>query len=1646
MNKIDWLKLLKDRRVWAAGAAAVFIAILVTALAVTKIDFKPADTNSSGIAPDTEFHLNLSGSLTVEKLRKKIVFEPDIGYDLTQTAPNAFTVKPFKPLAANSTVKIRVLSKNFTYHVRNALLLSSFFPADNGRKVPVSTGIEFYFNSDDVTLKNFRDALKIEPAVEGEVTLGDGRFVFYPTEEFKFNTMYTVKLSPPLISKSGAELEKETSFSFVTISEEDQQTEHLFSLSGNGTMNALTSETPLVQAYIDEGIAAANTKVGVKLYRFDNVQNYVKQLRRNAEEPRYKYDTTTIDTKELTEYASFDITPIRAIDDDSRRYGAQWLLQLPETLPEGWYAAEFSLPYSHKQIVRQLFMQVSDLSVFHMITENNLLVWVNDATTGKPVPNAKLEVTGAYRAEATTGEDGTAHIADGVFVNTENEQEASDGTTFTVTANGKTFADLGYYYSYEEQKEREARKYMSYVFTDRPIYHTTDTIQVWGVVRPRSSSTPLPKTLTLKLSNGAAEQKITPQKNGVFSAEIKFENISSQIWTGLLLQIDNEIELDRKYLRIEDFVKPVYTAETAPEKPIYILDESKTAYVTLDVSTFDGTPASEFAANFNSWSEEIKASNEKGFKTDAQGHLRTSVEITENLNTWYPKSYGYSFSNNDAQDENFEQYGEVYAIHRDVMLQGKAVFKDKNIQVNINTNQIDISNIKTSDDLWEPDALKGKALNQEVTAKLHKIYYTKKRVGTHYDFINRVSVNSYTYVEHNDIVDIRSFTTEAGKYMLKDLPLSDNENCYYLELITQDSKNRPVVTEVYLGSPYFYDEYQDDGTHRYILNKKAAVTADDAIEKNGKFYFSSINHVRSRFKDNENVTFVLEDNDTPVKEMKGRILYAVVQDNYSNITLTEQPEITLPFTEQLLPNYVVTGAYFDGKHVFALEDKYMHFSPEQRELDIKLETDKKSYRPADNMNVTATVKNKQSGKPVSDASVVISVVDEAIFALEEQSINILDSLYTSIYYPNIQKYTSYMQGSYNGPGEKGGGGGDAMRTDFKDTAYFSTAKTNSDGKAIFSCKLPDNITSWRLTSLALTDNLHAGSTKTNVSATKDYFVLPIVSKQILQGDDFTVGLRSAGVSVADTDETNYTVTISSKNSNKTKQIGSTVRKYAGVSFDKLGIGDYTVTIKGECGRYSDTVQFPFSVIKSGVEVSLVKTFELKNGIHLEPLRYPVSMAVYDKAYRNYNAVLSSILRASHGGRADMRLARKYAAIKFQQEGASWYDTAALEDSISDISTGVISLLPYSKPDIELTSQAYLALPQFMNAKGLKELNFDDVGEFEGTKSAFHLLQALSGNTIAADLPKRLGSDTSLDYVDKMYLATALAVSGDEKTAGEWYDKLVKPNLTELEGISGEKAYYIPQQEKRSKEDCTAAASMLATVLSTDHADYLARFLADKKSYYKPYLFEQLLYLTRFKANDSNKAKFSYVLDGKTITETLDRGTKYITLTKDQLNNADFKVLSGHVFADVYYAGTPEQTADSSRKKIGLTKRIEAVDGGEIKFGSVVRITLTPNLSALDANIGETQLVIDDYIPSGMRFERYESKDYQNMRGWYLNSRQGQRLQFTAYGAGSSSGLYPIIYYARCAASGNYVVESAYINSEYADTWGASDRSTVAINE
>lgn len=1619
--------------------------------AKSRIEIVPDRTEGTDILPDTSFTVRTEADVTPAQLRELLRFEPGKSYHVEQLEDGGFSVRPTGGFAPDSEAAVRYGDQVFRFHVANRLTVRACFPAEGSERVPTNTGIEILFNQPEVSLQMVDRAVTVDPPVSLRIGGGwdNGRFSFYPEEDLKPDTRYTVTVNPPLTSQSGAELAEPFHFSFTAVSPQQTMAEQKFRISGTATsINTLTDEPPFLEVYLDEDavMVEEEPKASVTVYRFDGWEPYYEHLLglQQAQNNYYKQAPSTLllDTGGLEQAAQFEA----ALVQGNSNWATTRLLLFPEPLPEGWYLAEIGLEVDGFPLKRQILVQSSDLSVFFMRMSDDLVLWLNDAATGGPVADASFEMAGSFAASGRTDADGVLHIPDGQLQlergsTWDGVMSGEENSIFRITAGDRTFIDASFLYSDQTVKttEYDPRDYYSYLYCDRPIYRTTDTVRVWGVVRPRDPAVGMPEEVTVRLLDGEAEQAVQPQKNGTFTASLSFSGLRSNDWGWLELWL-GDTSLCNTSLRVEDFVKPVYTTEAYTDRPIYLSEENPSVQVIVDVATFDGTPASNLAVNISGNSEGLADTDSENtvVLTDAQGRAVSNKLILADENSWRPQSYYYSVDNADAESESFSYWQWVQVIHRDLMLQPRKIADG---QVEVSANRIDLSRVTSAEQAGDVELLRGAPVSCEAEAEIHRVYFEAEKTGSYYDHISHTRKDTFSYQQRDEITETRILRIENGVGKLTELPSKGQNDYYYLLVRAQDSHGKPVE-ETCMLTAGVYRYQNENGEHRYMFERLPG--PDTEITD----YYQAW---QNEFQDGETVTFQLSDNDQPVESMTGRVLYSLAQKEFGQPVVTDQGHITLPFSESLLPSYAVAGGYFDGKHIYALQTNQMRFDPARRELEITLTPDQESYQPGDPVALEARVVNKQTGTPAGNAAIALGVADEAVFAMQEQYVNLLDGYYSwTDHYAYVQTYTSYEQKNYGGGHEKGGGGGQNPRKAFEDTAWFGAEETDSEGKATFRFTLPDNVTSWRTTALALTDDGQAGNTRSAVSATLPYFLNPIVNRTLLEGDDLSVSLRSTGTGIAAEDPVSYTAEVFRADGSEAGlapvEAEAAAGVYTNLLFDgKLSAGAYFVRLSGSCGTYADAVELPFTVERTGVETAQIRQFDLKDGIQIDALRYPVTIQFYDGENKTIHEVWSNLRSWSEGMRTDQQLVRYYLARAQKAQGAD-YSKEDLDAFELGGYYGMLSVLPHMELDEWFTLRVYLAFPDLFNQKEFAR-NLNDSG---CSPMSYCAMQALSGFSNARMVEDFLKSEHNLTLTDRLYLGCVLAELEETQAAKELYDTLVTPALIPFEGVSGEKALALaaPEGSGLQQVECTAAASMLASALHLPDAEGLTRYLLEKGSPYEPYLIEQLYYLGKFRSAEKRTVSFSYQKDGKRETIDLSNGEqRFLSFTKEQLEKAAFQVESGLVQADVSYIGGQEQLDPSSRR-IGLTKTVEPVNG-TFGQGELVRITLTPDFSGFDPNIGEIDVVIDDMIPAGMRYEKAQNDpldlDASGWRGWTLDRREEQRVRFRAYGKYFFNRISPIVYYARCVTNGAYTVESAYINSLYNDTWGMSERSEVEIS-
>lgn len=217
---------------------------------------------------------------------------------------------------------------------------------------------------------------------------------------------------------------------------------------------------------------------------------------------------------------------------------------------------------------------------------------------------------------------------------------------------------------------------------------------------------------------------------------------------------------------------------------------------------------------------------------------------------------------------------------------------------------------------------------------------------------------------------------------------------------------------------------------------------------------------------------------------RGRVISHKIIDLRSNSDV-----IDLKITDQMVPNAYVGMMLFRaaGGNVPEFKAGYLEIrvSPEKRRLNIAISSDKEIYRPKDKVAVNMKVSDHKGAS--KKANLILSVVDESVLRLVDYK---SPDLVKHFYYPR----TLGVRSADNMTQFKAGDGGFGKelakkRSKFLDTAYFnSDIVTNENGEATVEFDLPDNLTTWVVEAVAVSEDTLVGSTGESFVATMPFFI------------------------------------------------------------------------------------------------------------------------------------------------------------------------------------------------------------------------------------------------------------------------------------------------------------------------------------------------------------------------------------------------------------------------------------------------------------------------------------------------------------------------------------------------------------------------------
>ena len=251
--------------------------------------------------------------------------------------------------------------------------------------------------------------------------------------------------------------------------------------------------------------------------------------------------------------------------------------------------------------------------------------------------------------------------------------------------------------------------------------------------------------------------------------------------------------------------------------------------------------------------------------------------------------------------------------------------------------------------------------------------------------------------------------------------------------------------------------------------------------------------------------------------------------------LIEQRRMTLasgsqllkfPITEAFAPNAFVSvvvtrgrsappGQLDDpGRPTIRVGYTELRVTPETKRLAVAVKPLADEYRPGDSARVSLRVTDARgTGRR---AEVTLWAVDEGVLALTGfKTPDPLDMLYRERglgmrLASNLVAVAPQIPEGEKGRRNPGGGGGadaaDVLRSRFKTTAFFlGSVVTDAQGNAVAAAKLPDNLTTFRVMAVAVTEGDRFGSGDAKMLVTRPLVARPALPRFLRPGDDFTAG-------------------------------------------------------------------------------------------------------------------------------------------------------------------------------------------------------------------------------------------------------------------------------------------------------------------------------------------------------------------------------------------------------------------------------------------------------------------------------------------------------------------------------------------------------------
>ena len=1494
------------------------------------------------------------------------------------------TIIPQVSLSSGEVYQVTYASEEGTqswaFQTQDEFRIKRSIPRNQAKEVPVDAAVEWVFTRSD--LVNINRFVTIEPELAGEWRFSDKTWTFLP-EKLEPTTVYTFTLSGDYATEGGEALGEPVVMEFFTAQEETGRPDTWI------TFDEFYHQDPneeWVLGIYGQGFDPGET-FPVRIERYPELNDFLADVESQYQWAPWGYTAKTKWSSDenlvLTEETMGTIV-------GSSARGSSFYLTIPDGLPEGNYRVSTEI----QGVEYKTLVQAHPLKAMVEATYQEVVFWAVDPETGEGLEDLYVQTGEEIRR---TDAMGTAIFR----MDVENESftvlAKEEGKQPLVLALPQAWVHSDY--SMWSGRYRNPDYYTT-IFTDRGLYQPSDKIEGWGVVQPKETESLNHVVVSLETWSDEpsilATQEVELDETGSFVFDFEIQDLLPQSYR--IRVYDGETILMAQPIDVGLYVKPELVVEVETDKMFY--ESGEDVKLSMACNFFEGTPAvgTELEVTYHDTSY-----HRETVIVDKNGKAELTVNPAVSEPTIYADHIDFYVRTKDEQNKEVTDHVNIQVFPRDIWVELETEVIENKAIVDISNYALDLELANGPNRTGKNSDYWGDPIDLDLNIDVVEVYWEQTSIMKQYDPIEKRMIEIPQYTKREKQVSRFEFKgIEGGRF---EFPV-ETDKSYRISVLTEDQQGRAVKVDQSVNT---YWRRPDDANSMYIDLKKP--------------------EWETKFSIGEKVKLTLTRGESPVGEIQenGQLLVAVYQNGIREIQSYETPNVEFDFKEEDLPNLYVQALYFDGKQFLRSMAVYVGFDESDRDLKIQVEVNKERYEPGDTASVDFSVADKD-GNPVS-ANLYLAVVDEAYFAVRDQLADPLGDLYGYTGYPNLTRSTASTDGGpYNlFGGAEGGGGGDSMviRSDFRDTAVVQDLKTDADGRAQFSFVVPDNLTTWRLTTLGVTQNLYAGATTTPIEVGLPFFLQVIGSDEYVSGDMPMVGFRTYG-SAEGTPVTHH---ISIKQNGEElfeEEMDGLVGELTYLALPELKTGIYVVTMTSETADASDGIEKTIEVVEARNAAWVDFAYE-PGDLFLYPYgQLTIVPAEQGWLYREWRQ-----LSRSGSKRVDARASIRLAQIQMNQWMDEEMDVVEPPFEYQQYDGG-FGLVVYGESDPVLTAKLVASgLPVTMNDKALAYLDRIREEQLDEVAIAASLWGLASqGEPVLNDLKEakmKLVSDEA-----RLYLALGFADLGADREALGIYEPMMRARAYTY----GRQRTYLDSDDFNQKRIDTMLAALVAIRLNRPEAIELYTYAKRLPPMSELNRLERALYLQEIEVDPSIEGKVEAVTPNKTIDTTIGV-TESVTylMSAEELASTDWRVvehvdmsLSAHIPVKELY--NPEDGV------LGLERSYDPVGKTmeEVGVGDVVQVRLRLQLNE-DAPKGG--YVISDVLPSNLRFMDATKRHGEEF--WV--SENGQQITIHTWPLGKAI---EVIVLARVIAPGTYQAEPAFVQAR--ECYGQLDTTLFGFSE